>query len=159
MRTLGRVNRIAPRVLKTDTLFCIPVVAHESYKGWVVELCNWLGSAVAALCAGGRWTRAVSGKTPERWEWNNTKLICGLAGGPLFDLQKAVYPKTTDGAGNWAPPTRTDSTTLTLVQLLPFSSLTVEQVQAAIVLVKGSPRPSRSSVTRQFPCAGSASQN
>lgn len=61
MRTLGRVNRIAPRVLKTDPFSVFRW--YNFYKGWVVELCNWLGSAVAALFAGGRWTRAVSGET------------------------------------------------------------------------------------------------
>lgn len=61
MRTLGRVNRIAPRVLKTDPFSVFRW--YNFYKGWVVELCNWLCSAVAALFAGGRWTRAVSGKT------------------------------------------------------------------------------------------------
>lgn len=108
--------------------------AHGSYKGWVVELCNWLGPVVAAFVRRGADNRKRLWLAPNDERETIRSWYVDSPDGPLFDLQRAICPKTTDGAGNCARPTV--STTLTLVQLLPFTSLTVKQVKTAIVLIK-----------------------
>lgn len=144
MRTLERVNRIAPSVLKTGTLFCIPVVAHESYKGWVVELCNWLGTAVAGFVlrrADNRkrpWlARTMGEKQCEVDMWIRQTvpcLICKELFAWRLRLEQEIGPR--------CPPW--------LANTCPITSLSaVKCVNTPRVLIK---RRVSASVTEQFPC-------